>query len=84
MDVARSDRYFVNDTRAEHPSVVCEQTGRRPVQCEKCGGKVKIIASIEDPEVIEKILKHLGLDEASQARNRSPPTGLFDHPTQLF
>ena len=51
---------------------------------EKCGGKVKIIASIEDPEVIEKILKHLGLDEASQARNRSPPTGLFDHPTQLF
>ena len=53
-------------------------------KCEKCGGKVKIIASIEDPEVIEKILKHLGLDEASQARNRSPPTGLFDHPTQLF
>ena len=53
-------------------------------KCEKCGGKVKIIASIEDPEVIEKILKHLGLDEVSQARNRSPPTGLFDHPTQLF
>ena len=44
--------------------------------CEKCGGKVKIIASVEDSEVIEKILKHLGLDEASQARNRSPPSGL--------
>jgi hypothetical protein len=53
-------------------------------KCDKCGGKVKIIAAIEDPDVIEKILKHLGLDEASQARNRSPPTNLFDHLTQLF
>ena len=53
-------------------------------KCEKCGGKVKIIASIEDSEVIEKILKHLGLDEASQARNRSPPSGLYDYSSQLF
>ncbi len=53
-------------------------------KCEKCGGKVKIIACIEDPEVIEKILKHLGLDEASQTRNRSPPTGLFEYSGQLF
>ena len=28
--------------------------------CEKCGGTVRIIASIEDPDVIQKILKHLG------------------------
>jgi len=53
-------------------------------KCEKCGGKVKIIACIEDPEVIEKILKHLGLDEASQIRNRSPPIGLFEYSGQLF
>ena len=53
-------------------------------KCEKCGGKVKVIACIEDPEVIEKILKHLGLDEASEARIRSPPTGLFAYSGQLF
>jgi len=53
-------------------------------KCEKCGGKVKIIASIEDPDVIEQILKHLGLDAASKTRNRSPPEGLFPHSTQLF
>jgi len=53
-------------------------------KCEKCGGRVKIIACIEDTDVIEKILKHLGLDEASQARNRSPPSDLFDHSSQLF
>ena len=27
--------------------------------CESCGGRVKVIASIEDPSVIEHILKHL-------------------------
>ena len=58
-------------------------------KCEKCGGKVKIIVDasnrcIEDTEIVEKILKHLGLDEESQTRNRSPPTGLFEHSGQLF
>lgn len=53
-------------------------------KCEKCGGRVKVIASIEEPEVIKKILKHLGLDEAIGLHNRSPPTninGLFDQAT---
>ena len=27
--------------------------------CERCGGSLKIIASIEDPSLIEKILQHL-------------------------
>ena len=27
--------------------------------CEHCGGAVKVIASIEDPRVIKKILDHL-------------------------
>jgi hypothetical protein len=31
-------------------------------RCDNCGGAVKIIASIEDPEVIGRILEHLGLD----------------------
>ncbi|MFT7221547.1 MAG: hypothetical protein ACI8Z1_003169 [Candidatus Azotimanducaceae bacterium] len=53
-------------------------------KCEKCGGKARIIASIEDPDVIEKILKHLGLDETSQVRNRSSPSDLFDYSSQLF
>ncbi len=29
--------------------------------CERCGGKTKIIAAIEDPKVIKKILDHLDL-----------------------
>lgn len=30
--------------------------------CIKCGGKMKIIAAIEDPKAIRKILEHMGLD----------------------
>ncbi len=33
-------------------------------KCPECGGKVKIIAAIEDPKVKEKILTHLGLDSS--------------------
>ncbi len=43
--------------------------------CEKCAGRMKIVALIDQPPVIEKILKHLGLPtEIPQARPaRAPP-----------
>jgi hypothetical protein len=30
--------------------------------CRQCGGKLRVIASIEEPTVIERILEHLGRD----------------------
>jgi len=53
--------------------------------CSECGGDVKIIASIEDPVVIQKILAHLDGNATSAATEllpgcRSPPSlpaGLF-------
>ena len=52
--------------------------------CPKCGGKVRIIASIEDSMVITKILDHLGLD--SQAPKplsaRGPPQSLPEDSTE--
>ena len=36
--------------------------------CERCGAKVKVIASIEDPAVIAHILKYLQQKEALQAK----------------
>ena len=53
-------------------------------KCEKCGGPVRIIASIEDPDVIQKILKHLGLEQPDDPHNRSPPVDLTDQQTTLF
>jgi hypothetical protein len=45
-------------------------------ECEKCKGPVKVIACIEDPIVIEKILNHL------QARKANPtlPSTLLPPP----
>ncbi len=53
-------------------------------KCEKWGEPVRIIASIEDPDVIEKILKYLGLDQVGDPQNRSPPPDLTDQQTTLF
>jgi hypothetical protein len=46
--------------------------------CPECGGAVKVIACIEDPVVIEKILTHLNEKAASAAtgllpERRAPP-----------
>jgi hypothetical protein len=62
--------------------------------CEACGGQVKVIASIEDPAVIEHILKHLKqkaaatqtADSFTRPLERGPPdSSLFDPcQTRLF
>ena len=52
--------------------------------CEGCGGQVRVIACIEDPAVIEKILAHLNKQTASTKptplhESRAPPQAvLFD------
>ena len=52
--------------------------------CAACGGAVRIIACIEDAEVIEKILTHLDAKAAEPQAPRRPPCrapprgGLFD------
>jgi hypothetical protein len=50
--------------------------------CRECGGAVRIIACIEDPTVIRKILTHLDKQAPSQRagrlpQGRAPPAGLF-------
>ena len=52
--------------------------------CSKCGGAVKVIACIEDPMVIDKILTHLDKrtplgEPVALPQPRAPPqAGLFD------
>jgi hypothetical protein len=41
-----------------------------PLTCAKCGGRMKTLSFIEDPEIVKKILKHLGLWEV---KARPPP-----------
>ncbi len=40
--------------------------------CSECGGDVRIIASIEDPAVIQKILAHLDDKATSEATELLP------------
>ncbi len=63
--------------------------------CEHCGGQVKVVASLEDPKVMEQILKYLKpkAAKANAAKQhelppeRAPPlsANLFDpSPSRLF
>jgi hypothetical protein len=45
--------------------------------CPNCGGDLKIIAAIEDPPVINKILSHLGLPTRAPPRAPARRVDLF-------
>jgi hypothetical protein len=49
--------------------------------CVRCGGKLKVIASIEEPEVIARILAHLQ-KTASDPQQAELPFGARAPPTQ--
>ena len=43
--------------------------------CPRCGGRMVVVATIDDPAVIARILTHLGLslDPGEPAPGRAPP-----------
>ena len=47
-----------------------------PLTCPRCRAPMKVVALIEQPEIIRQILHHLKLRESSQ---RAPPPRLFAH-----
>ncbi len=49
--------------------------------CPQCGGEFRIIAAIEEPTVVGRILTHLGLPARAPPRSECVETGL-DGPTQ--
>jgi hypothetical protein len=50
-----------------------------PLECPQCKGPMRVIALIENPGVIRRILEHLGL-WAPLATERSPPPGPANWP----
>jgi hypothetical protein len=51
-----------------------------PLLCSRCQGSMRVIAFIEDEDVIKKILKHLGLWEVKRKplpRANAPPVDVF-------
>jgi hypothetical protein len=47
-------------------------------RCPHCGGTMKIIAAIEEPAVIAKILAHLGLPTRAPPRAPARSFNFFD------
>jgi hypothetical protein len=91
----RKKRYQANDIDQTHAEKRASMTWAKRLKrvfnldvetCDKCGGDVRIIASIEDPVVIQKILAHLDNTAGSTATALLPdcrasprlPAGLFD------
>jgi len=51
-----------------------------PLICPKCAGEMRVIAFIEDPDVIQQILKHLGLWDVKRKPRpvaNAPPIDVF-------
>ena len=78
-------RVRCDDVGATPQAGVRERSDRGPIEtCPACGGAMRIIACIEDPDVIEKILTHLGGKVPEPKATRRPPCrappqrGLFD------
>ena len=86
----RLKRVFAIDIDKSAGSPICtaegsrEAVGHRDVPdetCQQCGGRLRVIASIEQPAVIERILEHLRhtvepVDPAHSIQpSRAPPQG---------
>jgi len=41
--------------------------------CAHCGGRLRLIATLQDPAVIQKILAHLALGHSGQSPGPAPP-----------
>lgn len=64
---------------SKHTSMTWAQRLKRET-CRRCGGKLKVIASIEDPALIERILAHLEQRSGTEppcARLTAAATGGF-------
>jgi hypothetical protein len=80
---AKQDNTIESDERTpmeKHASMTWARRLKRVfgidiTECDKCQGPVKIIACIEDPAIIKKILAHLKANEGNQdsSDNRLPP-----------
>ena len=55
------------------------------LECPQCSGRLRLIAVIDDPAIIHRILRHLGLPtEIPEARPaRSPPLPIGAAPAQV-
>jgi len=74
-------RHFARDRRRNWARLLKKIYEIDPLTCFRCGGQMDVIAFIEGPSIIRKILQHLGLWDRPA---RSPPPRLFPHKMESF
>ena len=60
---------YVKARRRTWARLIARVYGANALKCRRCGGTMRIISVITDPEAVEKILRHAGL----WGRSRGPP-----------
>ncbi len=63
---------FATRARAAWARLIRKVYEADPLECPKCHGPMRVIALIDDPPVVQRILEHLGLWQP-EAMERSPP-----------
>ena len=64
---------YVKARRRTWARLLARVYGVDALKCSCCGGRARIIAFITDPDVVEKILRHVG--KWGEGRSRGPPDG---------
>jgi len=74
------DLLFVRQRRLDWASLLRRVFNEDVLRCPRCDGKMVVLAAINDPSVVKKILDHLGLPTAGPtcAPARAPPETEFD------
>jgi hypothetical protein len=68
-----TESQYVKARRRTWAQLLARVYGVDALRCRRCGGRMRIISFITDPEVVEKILRHVGRWDAG--RGRDPPGG---------
>jgi hypothetical protein len=61
VEDAATTSTFVKARRRTWAKLIARVYGADPLRCTRCGGRMRILSVITDPEVVEKILRHLHL-----------------------
>ena len=74
-EVADQEKAVTSGSRISWARLLKRVFGIDVETCTECQGKMKIVAAIEDPRVIKKILDHLGLPTRAPTPwpSRGPP-----------
>jgi hypothetical protein len=74
---------FAQRARAAWARLIRKVYEADPLECPKCKGPMRIIALIDDPGVVRRILEHLGR-WAPETSAPGPPAGACDWPVNAL